>query len=1259
MTTRSVIVELQARVGSYISDFGKAKQSTDQLAQAQDKAGRSVDQAAQAQDKAAGSADKSSQSTKRSAAALAEEAAAAQNSAKALGLQYNASGQLTDANGKVLSSSQAAAQGMGQFSDAVYLTAHAAEEAGDSAGKATSGLDRLADSAEKNRDAWDKAGGTLTAFGVSTVAVLGATAKAAMDWQSAWAGVTKTVDGSPEQMAELEDGLRGLAKTLPITHAEIAGVAEAAGQLGVARKDVLGFTKTMVDLGVSTNLTAEEAATDIAQISNVMGTMSREGAQGVARFGSALVALGNDGASTEKEILSMAQRIAGAGATVGATEVEVLALSNTLASMGIRAELGGGVTTRVLLKMFTAVKEGGETLGSFAKAAGVSADEFSKAYSESPVKALDMVAQGLNRVNQDGGNVVEVMKDLGIKGTEEIQVMLSLANSGTLLADSLALGSKAWSENTALIEEATKRYDTADSKVRIAWNNIKDAAISAGAVLLPVIAGIADGVSDLAGFFGDLPAPVQGALTVLGGMVGVSALLAGGFLVLFPRVMDVVGAFKTLGVSGGNLGGKMKTLGKAMGIASVVMAAVAAVTALHNAAQPAAVSTGELTQALLGLKKNSGSLDDVFAGLKSDDTGRILADVNNVGEALEKLKNPGVYGSISSFGATVLNVDNDTAKLLATFSTMDQTLAGAVSSGNFEQASAGFKSIAESAAKSGYSLEETRDAFPVYIESLRELASAAGETVSEQDILKWAMGEIPAVMQDAAAATDGAAVATDGMTASEEAAAAASEEFVEAMEEIGLSTDGTITSLEKFADALFAAGLATMSSRDAAFGWEQTLRGLDGQVAEVVNSQAELGSAINATGTDFNLMTDSGASANAVFQDIIKEGLGVAQTFSGDLSKSAADINQQLHDTYDAGVAANMGLGLSEEAAIALTREALKIPRDVSIETWMDEEALRLSGNLGTAVEEIPQHIQIQTSMDEAAFNTAGATKASAEDVPDQVTIDSWMADEAFIEAIRTRAAAEGIPPDVAVASFMESAARNEADETTAQILKIPKGASVTSYMDAYARAEAQRLTGELNAIDGRNVTATATFVRNEVLNNIIHTIRTGENAPAPSGPGSAGYGVLAGQATGGRVDEIPGFPTGGRVPGQRSANVGKDNVLAMVDGKPLGLEGTEWVINPNSSDRYDKELAAINAGSFPKGTLSGASFGREYAAPAPTYGVGGTGAIPSTVSLHPEDRALLQAVAAAADRPFVATLNGRELITAHRRAEQTAKQGA
>lgn len=1181
MANRSVVVRLLAQVGSYVSDMGRAEQSTERLGTAQDRAGKSTDRV--------------SDSARRAAAALAQEAAQAQAAANAAGLHYNAQGKLVDAQGKFVSQSAAAAAGVAHFSDAV-------KQASANSDQAASGFDRLAASAEKNRDSWDKAGAALAGAGVGIVAALGASAKAAMSWESAWAGVTKTVDGSPEQMAALEQGLRGLAKTLPITHEEIAGVAEAAGQLGVKRQDILGFTKTMVDLGVSTNLTAEEAATSIAQISNVMGTMSREGAEGVSRFAATLVGLGNDGASTEAEILAMAQRIAGAGATVGATEVEVLALSNTLASMGIQAELGGGVTTRVLLKMYSAVQQGGKGLEAFARTAGMSAKEFSDAFKSSPVEAMNLVAQGLARVKDEGGNVVAAMEDMGIKGTQETQVMLSLANSGDLLADSLASGAVLWEENTAAVEEATKRYETADSKVKVAWNNIKDAAISAGSVLLPMIASVADSVADLASWFGNLPAPVQSAMTIMGGLVGTAALLAGGFLVLFPRVMDTVKAFQTLGITGGAAGGKLKTLGKALGIAGIALAAAAALVTFRNSMEPAVASTEEMTQALIGLKKNKNAINDVFANIDPGAGGAILKDIDSIGEAMVRIQGNGFRDWFGKLGDSI-GVDNDITKMNGAISNLDASLAGMVGSGNLENASEGFRAVAASAKEHGMGLDEVSALMPNYINSLREAANAAGVHVEEADLLNWAMGKTPPAMLEAASATDEATASAESQAAAAEEAAAANEEYIAAMEELGLSTDGTITSLDKFVDALIGAGLATMSSREAAFGWQETLRGIDEQIAGVVNSQGELGSVLNATGTDFNMMTDAGKAANEVFQGVVTSGLGVATAFSKDLSKSAADVSQQLHSTYDAALDTARGFSVSEEAAVALTREVLQIPPGVDINTWMDDEAMRMSGNTKDSVEAIPDSVRVNTSMDDAAFKTAGMTKQAADDIPEQETIDSWMSDAAFIEAIRTRAAAEGIPPDVAVDSFMSSAARNEADDTTSRILKIPKGASITSYMDAYARREAEQLAAQLNAIDGKTV--------NTYTNHHTTWIESKVYQEGTQMPGRGGSSPRA--AKGARLTEffgLNGLASGGRVPGARSANPLVDNVLAMVNGKPLGLQGTEWVINPKSSDDYNKELAAINAGSFPKGVLDGGlggGAGREWSGQL-LVGAGGAG---------------------------------------------------
>jgi hypothetical protein len=59
-----------------------------------------------------------------------------------------------------------------------------------------------------------------------------------------------------------------------------------------------------------------------------------------------------------------------------------------------------------------------------------------------------------------------------------------------------------------------------------------------------------------------------------------------------------------------------------------------------------------------------------------------------------------------------------------------------------------------------------------------------------------------------------------------------------------------------------------------------------------------------------------------------------------------------------------------------------------------------------------------------------------------------------------------------------------------------------------------------------------------------------------------------------------------------------------MVNGKPLKVRSGEWIINEGSSRNYDRELAAINAGTFPKipGFALGGRAGREYSAQSLGY---------------------------------------------------------
>lgn len=151
-----------------------------------------------------------------------------------------------------------------------------------------------------------------------------------------------------------------MAKEMPTSAVEIAGVAEAAGQLGIQTDNILGFTKTMVMLGDSTNLSADEAATALARLANITG-MPQDSFQ---KLGSTIVALGNNFATTESEITAMGLRIAGAGSQVGMTEAQIMSFSAALSSVGIEAEAGGSAFSTLLSNMQLAVETGSESSSS-------------------------------------------------------------------------------------------------------------------------------------------------------------------------------------------------------------------------------------------------------------------------------------------------------------------------------------------------------------------------------------------------------------------------------------------------------------------------------------------------------------------------------------------------------------------------------------------------------------------------------------------------------------------------------------------------------------------------------------------------------------------------------------------------------------------------------------------------------------------------------------------------------------------------------
>lgn len=208
----------------------------------------------------------------------------------------------------------------------------------------STGFGRSIQSVNKYKDSIRNVGSTMRSVGSTSmlymtmpaVAGMGTAIKSSIEWEQALAGVAKTTNMSGSELNKMGNEITKMSNTMPFAATEIAGVAEAAGQLGIKKQDITSFTRTMMNLGVATNLTADEAATEFARFANAANMPIKD----VDRLGSTVVALGNSTATTEKEIVEMAQRLAGAGAQAGFSSDEIMSVSAAMSSVGIEAEAG-------------------------------------------------------------------------------------------------------------------------------------------------------------------------------------------------------------------------------------------------------------------------------------------------------------------------------------------------------------------------------------------------------------------------------------------------------------------------------------------------------------------------------------------------------------------------------------------------------------------------------------------------------------------------------------------------------------------------------------------------------------------------------------------------------------------------------------------------------------------------------------------------------------------------------------------------------
>lgn len=324
------------------------------------------------------------------------------------------------------------------------------------------------------------------------LAAVGLVSKAFISWEDQFAGVRKAVRATETEFKSLEAQLLRLGETdLPLSYKDIAVMAEMGGQFGLATGSITEFVRTVGRLSeISQDLTPMATAQMIAQMDNMLDLTQLE----FDRMGSAIAGVAGNMALTEGQLVQFVSRVGGTMKNMNLSIGSLFGIAGAFTQVGVEARVGATAVSKVLSSMNDAVVTGSDKLEIFARTAGMTADEFSKAWATKPEAAFVRFIEGLG---QAGAMTTVIYNKLGLQDTRLRNAFTNVAASGDKLRKAVDLGNKSWAENVELTRRAEIRFASTGKRLVRMRNYLTHTAIIFGEGFNPAIQSLLDMVDRL------------------------------------------------------------------------------------------------------------------------------------------------------------------------------------------------------------------------------------------------------------------------------------------------------------------------------------------------------------------------------------------------------------------------------------------------------------------------------------------------------------------------------------------------------------------------------------------------------------------------------------------------------------------------------------------------------------------------------------------------------------------------------------------
>ncbi len=479
-----------------------------------------------------------------------------------------------------------------------------------------------------------------------------ASIQASKDLQTAMTGVAKVVDAPDSKIESLKNNFLELSRIMPFAARELAQIAQAGGQMGIAADDIKAFVEMTAKIGTAFNMSSEEAGTAVGKLMNIF-KMTVPEVEGLADV---INTLGNNTNAVEKDIANVLIRIGGAGQIFGLTARETSALAAAFLSLGRPPEVAATAINAFLTKLQTA-EVGTGSFQTGLSMLGIQAKDLARDIKEHPQDALMRFLETLKDLDrQSQANVIT--KIFGMEYQDDIGILLTgLDMYKRILALIVSESETAGAVN----KEFERGMATLDNQLKLTKNALNELAIVLGDKFLDSVTVVVDAFKSFVNIIADFAKtyPAISALVTLFVSLGASfsalAVMGRVSWLLFAKSIEAV----TVAV-GGVVAAMRAMAGLSMAnlfisLSGAVTGAKAAIMALNVVLRVGLIGGATLAaMALLYLLDIMKDLEEAREKIREAEEGEAFADEKGSKRAQEIGKQLGLQiGSMKEFNQQV------------------------------------------------------------------------------------------------------------------------------------------------------------------------------------------------------------------------------------------------------------------------------------------------------------------------------------------------------------------------------------------------------------------------------------------------------------------------------------------------------------------------------------------------------------------------------------------------------------------------------